>query len=146
MTSRACAASAGIRKTAAALLIDTEGRLLLQRRDNIPSILYPGKVGLFGGHLEGEETFLQCVCREVQEEISYRVPEETFRQLGWYRGVHPDGVGTVCGLYLAREIPVDALTITEGSLVIVSPNSVAALIEQMSPTALAAVEMFTTSQ
>src|SRR5579864_3953837 len=57
------------REVACALLIDTRGHLLLQRRDDIPSILQPGKVGLFGGHREGNETYLQCVVREIYEEI-----------------------------------------------------------------------------
>ena len=45
------------RETAGALLVDIEGRFLLQRRDNVPGILYPGHIGLFGGHREGEERF-----------------------------------------------------------------------------------------
>ena len=55
------------RETASALLIDTAGRWLLQQRDDIRGILYPGLVGLFGGHREGNETFLDCVVREVHE-------------------------------------------------------------------------------
>ena len=47
------------REVSAALIIDTRGRFLLQQRDNIPGILFPGKIGLFGGHREGEETFLE---------------------------------------------------------------------------------------
>lgn len=49
------------RETASAVLIDTAGRLLLQHRDDIPGILYPGMVGLFGGHRKGNETFLARV-------------------------------------------------------------------------------------
>jgi hypothetical protein len=45
------------REVAAALMIDTRGRFLLQQRDNIPGILFPGKIGLFGGPREGDETF-----------------------------------------------------------------------------------------
>jgi ADP-ribose pyrophosphatase YjhB (NUDIX family) len=55
----------GVRRIAAAIVFDTSGRLLLQQRDNIPGILYPGRIGLFGGHLEGDETFLNCVVREI---------------------------------------------------------------------------------
>jgi len=62
------------REIACAILIDLQGRFLLQRRDNVPNILYPGKIGLFGGHREGEETFLGCVVREVFEETGYLAP------------------------------------------------------------------------
>jgi 8-oxo-dGTP diphosphatase len=62
------------RETTGAILIDTGGRFLLQQRHDVVGILHPGKVGLFGGHREGAETFLECVVREIQEEISYFVP------------------------------------------------------------------------
>jgi 8-oxo-dGTP diphosphatase len=52
------------REVACAILIDRDGRFLLQRRDNDPNILYPGKIGLFGGHREVDETFLACVVRK----------------------------------------------------------------------------------
>jgi 8-oxo-dGTP diphosphatase len=65
------ASSTKVREIAAAIVVDTSGRLLLQLRDDVPNILYPGKIGLFGGHREGNETFLDCVVREIHEELSY---------------------------------------------------------------------------
>jgi 8-oxo-dGTP diphosphatase len=59
---------------ACALIIDTLGRFLLQQRDNVPGVLYPGMIGLFGGHREGNETFLQCLVREIHDELTYFVP------------------------------------------------------------------------
>jgi 8-oxo-dGTP diphosphatase len=50
------------------------GRFLLQQRDDITGIIHPGKVGLFGGHREGDEAYLECTAREICEEISYFVP------------------------------------------------------------------------
>jgi 8-oxo-dGTP diphosphatase len=44
------------RNFACAILIDTFGRFLLQQRDNVPGIVNPGKIGLFGGHREAGET------------------------------------------------------------------------------------------
>jgi 8-oxo-dGTP diphosphatase len=63
------------RDFAVAILLDTSGHLLLQLRDNIPNILYPGKIGLFGGHREENENFLECIVREVHEELSYYIPQ-----------------------------------------------------------------------
>lgn len=51
----------------------SEPRFLLQLRDDIPTIAYPGVWGLFGGHLEPEETPLEGLKRELLEEISYAV-------------------------------------------------------------------------
>jgi 8-oxo-dGTP diphosphatase len=130
------------REFASAILVETHGRLLFQQRDNVPGILHPGKVGLFGGHREGDETFLQCVCREVQEEISYLVAPERFDRMASYSGIDPGG-GTVIGeFFIARGIPVDALKITEGSLLIVNRDELQALMSRLVPSAWSAVRIF----
>lgn len=46
-------------------------QFLLQLRDNIPNIAYPGHWGLFGGHIEPGETPEIALVRELQEEICY---------------------------------------------------------------------------
>lgn len=51
-----------------------QNQFLLQLRDNIPSIVYPGRWGLFGGHLEPGETPDVAVKRELLEEIGYSPP------------------------------------------------------------------------
>lgn len=51
-----------------------QGGFLMQLRDNIPTIVYPGYWCLFGGHLEPEETPEIAVQRELQEEIGYCPP------------------------------------------------------------------------
>jgi 8-oxo-dGTP pyrophosphatase MutT (NUDIX family) len=81
------------REIAAALLIDASCNLLLQRRDNIPDIIQPRKVGLFGGHREGEETFLECVVREITEEISQHIPADRFQHLFSLDGADPERPG-----------------------------------------------------
>ena len=52
-----------------------EGQFLLQLRDDLPNIVYPGQWTLFGGHLEEGETPTAGLQRELQEEIGYFVPE-----------------------------------------------------------------------
>jgi 8-oxo-dGTP diphosphatase len=51
------------------------GKFLMQLRDNIPGILYPGYWAFFGGHIEPGETPEEGVKREVFEEIGYILPE-----------------------------------------------------------------------
>jgi 8-oxo-dGTP diphosphatase len=115
------------REAACAVLIDTRGRFLMQQRDDIPSILHPGKVGLFGGHREDGESYLECVVREIEEEIGYRVPPERFTFLTTY--VEPnDGES-----FVATDIPTDALRVIEGSPLIVNRQDVVALEPKFSP-------------
>ena len=66
------------RPAVAIAILYRQGQLLLQLRDNIPGILYPGCWGLFGGHLEPEESPEDAMYRELLEEIHYRPPHLTF--------------------------------------------------------------------
>ena len=50
------------------------GQFLMQLRDNIPGILYPGCWGFFGGHLEPGEVPEEGIKRELLEEIAYVPP------------------------------------------------------------------------
>ncbi len=50
-------------------------RFLLQLRDDIPGIRYPGCWALFGGHIEPGETPEVALKRELEEEISYSPPQ-----------------------------------------------------------------------
>ena len=60
-------------EVAIALLIQ-DNQFLLQLRDNIPTIIYPGHWAFFGGHLEPGETAEAGVWRELKEEIGYTPP------------------------------------------------------------------------
>jgi 8-oxo-dGTP diphosphatase len=57
-------------------------KFLMQLRDNIPGILYPGYWALFGGHIEPGETPDIAVQREILEEIAYILPP--FVEFGCY--------------------------------------------------------------
>jgi 8-oxo-dGTP pyrophosphatase MutT (NUDIX family) len=61
---------------AIAILYQAE-RVLLQLRDDIPTIAHPGKWGFFGGHLEPGEPPEMGVQRELMEEIGYSPPSIT---------------------------------------------------------------------
>ena len=71
----------GPQKFACAIVIDINNRFLLQQRDNKPGIWHPGLIGLFGGHMERGETPLQCVTREIYEEIGFHAPRQAFEHL-----------------------------------------------------------------
>ena len=78
------------------------GRFL---RDDITGIIHPGKVGLFGGHREGDEAYLECIVREIYEEVSDFVPAERFEYLASLDGTDTDvDGGNVRGqFFIARD-------------------------------------------
>jgi 8-oxo-dGTP diphosphatase len=62
-------------RTTAILVFNTLGHVLLQKRDNLPTIQEPGKWDVWGGHCEGGETFEACAIRELREEIGVEIAD-----------------------------------------------------------------------
>lgn len=58
----------------AAVIVTSAGRYLLQLRDDIPGIFYPGHWGCFGGAMAPGETLIDCLARELAEELEFRSP------------------------------------------------------------------------
>src|SRR3954462_8398841 len=52
-----------------AIIFTHDDRYLLQRRDHVPHIWYPGAWGLFGGGIDPGESELEALRRELAEEI-----------------------------------------------------------------------------
>ena len=85
-----------------------EEKFLMQLRDDIPGILYPGCWGLFGGHLESGETPEAGLIRELEEEINYTVNQPI--KLGCYS----DGRVIRHVYHAPLTVPIDALVLNEG--------------------------------
>ncbi len=68
---------------AAIAILYRDNKFLMQLRDNIPTIRFPGYWALFGGHIELGETPEIAVQREILEEIGYKLPF-TFSFFGCY--------------------------------------------------------------
>ena len=65
-------------------ILHQNDQFLMQLRDNVPGIVYPGHWGFFGGHLDPGESAEEAMWRELAEEIEYIPPDLTpFRT---YRG------------------------------------------------------------
>ncbi len=86
-----------------------EGKSLMQLRDDIPTILYPGLWGFFGGHMEAGETPEVAVVREIAEEIAYALPAG-FCKFGVYADerVHRNI------FYAPLTVSIDQLNLLEG--------------------------------
>ena len=62
------------RREVAIAILERRGKFLMQLRDDVPGIVYPGHWGLFGGHIEPGEDADMAVRRELLEEICYVPP------------------------------------------------------------------------
>ncbi len=91
-----------------AILVNREGKVLLQHRDDNPSIRYPGHWALFGGSIELGESPHAAARREIFEETGYNI-----ENLGLFRQFVQNGKREFA---YAGEIDasLDELSLTEG--------------------------------
>ena len=97
------------RRTSVAMaIIDRDGKYLMQLRDDIVGIAYPGVWGFFGGHLEPGELPEAGLRRELIEEIGYSAERLTkFRLLEMDRYVRHL-------FHCSLTVPVETLQLNEG--------------------------------
>jgi 8-oxo-dGTP pyrophosphatase MutT (NUDIX family) len=62
-------------RTTAILVFNKLGHVLLQKRDDIPTIREPGKWDVWGGYCEAGETPEACAVRELREEIGVEIAD-----------------------------------------------------------------------
>jgi len=127
-------------ETASAVLAGDCGRLLFQLRDDIPDILYPGMIGLFGGHLEPGESALEGVCREVQEETGLALPPDRLSFLAECT-VPVRGKLLAETVFYAESVQSDSIEITEGQLFPLSVEDLPAHLCNMTPITCCAVRI-----
>lgn len=130
------------REVAAAILVGTCGRLLLQRRDDIPGLLYAGQIGLFGGHREDGETPLDCVRRELEEETGLAFAEACFTPIVEIRASYGGSGGLAGSYYVVEDVPIDAVVVTEGSPFVTTLAEMPALLARMTPSACYVARLF----
>jgi 8-oxo-dGTP diphosphatase len=114
-------------------------------RDNVPGIVHPGKIGLFGGHREAGETYLQCIVREVHEELTYLLPPERFEYVASYDAtdINPEDNTVIHGeFFVARGVPVERVIVAEGPLFIAELGELQALEHRLSPSGKAGLKAF----
>lgn len=83
-----------------ALIIDDAGRLFLQRR-SANRRLFPNTWDIVGGHVEGDETRLETLHREVREETGWSV-SVVLAEVGEHAYTGDDGVDRIETDYLIR--------------------------------------------
>jgi 8-oxo-dGTP pyrophosphatase MutT (NUDIX family) len=101
----------------AALLVLNDGRYIMQLRDDLPSIWYPGHWGLFGGGVDEGEEEVAALRRELREELEFELREaRPFATINY--DLQP--IGLDCYFRRYYEVPV---TITEWNRVVLHEGS-----------------------
>jgi 8-oxo-dGTP pyrophosphatase MutT (NUDIX family) len=100
---------------AGVLLIDTEGNLITQHRDDKPGINSPGLASFFGGTLEPEDTSpLAAAVREINEETNLHLTANDLREWITYDfDLSADRLEHEF-IYIAKGISTQGLEIYEG--------------------------------
>jgi hypothetical protein len=81
----------------------------------------------------------------VHEEISYFLAPERFEYLAGYDAtdVAPEGDTIIHGeFFVARDVPVEKVIVTEGTLFVAEPGEISALEHRLSPSGKAGLTAF----
>ena len=102
-----------MKKIAAVILENSEGKLLFYKRDNKPNIPFPGYWDLIGGHVEVGEIPEQALIREIGEELGIVIKNiEFFKE---YLCLNGDVHHNIKYIYKADiDIPIEEITLLEG--------------------------------
>lgn len=114
-------------RTAAVTLVDTNGNLLLQRRDDKPGINNPGMITSFGGAIEGNETNREGALRELSEETNIDIAwasNAIAYLVTVYQPTTIQGIPRYITYYTLEGVEAAALEVYEGQgFAIVDPTS-----------------------
>lgn len=131
-----------VTKIAGAILVERDGTLLLQRRDDNPMISYPNRISIFGGHVEQGEAFLDAVQREIHEETGLNLPPERFLPLVQINNSYPTGLTLLGAFYVIMGIDQADLKITEGALIAIKRDEIGRYFDQFVPTTCFVISKF----
>ncbi|GAB2988492.1 NUDIX domain-containing protein [Nocardioides montaniterrae] len=127
---------------ACVILVDPQGRVLLQERDENPRIA-PDKWGLCGGHLEPGESESEGAVRELAEETGVRLEPGAVEHFATFEVFHPetDSLDTLAVFAAATSLTDADIVLGEGrQIVFVEPGRARAL--DLSDSAALAVPAF----
>ncbi|GGX42624.1 NUDIX hydrolase [Streptomyces chryseus] len=96
-----------------AIVLTPSEEVLLHLRDDDPLIPFPGTWCIPGGHLEPGEEPLDCVVRELREEMQWSVDPGDVRHLFSRRRTY----GFEHTFWLRRDVDVARIGLTEGQAV-----------------------------
>lgn len=97
-------------KYSALLLITPDGELIFHHRDNKPGIANPDQIGMYGGGVEGNESYQEAAVRELEEELGIKIPLDKLEFYTDYtktKQIH--GIDQICKVFIIKDIKVSEL-------------------------------------
>ena len=95
-----------------ALLVDINGKLIAQQRDDKPGITNPGMVSLFGGTSHEGESPIETLRRELQEELELEVSSNN---LLLQTVKYENRTNVACFIYIVTGVDAEKLELHEGA-------------------------------
>lgn len=130
--------------SAGAVLVATDGSILLQRRDNKPDISSPNMLSIFGGHVEENESYLEAAIREIDEETGYRASPDQMQFLIEFENKYPTSNIMKGIFYLIENVDQSNLKITEGKLEAIDVKDIPNYFHEIVPTTCFALSVYLT--
>lgn len=97
------------------MLVTPDERLLLQLRDDKPTLRYPNTWTLFGGAVEPGEPPVRAVVRELQEELELTLPLALWHCFPCPVRSEPGRLVCMHYCYWGRlDVPLESLVLHEG--------------------------------
>jgi 8-oxo-dGTP diphosphatase len=118
-------------EVAVGLIVDGDGRLLLQHRDAKPEITGAGLWGFFGGHVEAGEATSRAFLREMHEELGWQprhFEHYLTAEVPPLPGDKGYGMNVISHVFAAHlDAPVERLTLGEGqAMALFAPDALPA--------------------
>ena len=100
---------------ASIILLNREGKFILQKRDDKPGIRNPGMLSVWGGAVEGDEKPVEAAVREVREETNLQPEGGDVHYLREYRRDYKVGDKQVVNhVFIIKDVDERTLEVYEG--------------------------------
>lgn len=126
--------------------VGSDGRFYFQKRTRKEKIFY-GRLAMFGGHREGDETPQQCALRELREELGVDFHEQELIKIAAVNTFDSGCQGAIGQVFLIDEVDPKRILAknvnAEGRLVRLRASRLAAHWRELTPvTALAVLQYY----
>ena len=124
-----------LKRYSGVILLSCDNEFVLQKRENKTDISNPGLITTFGGVCKHNETHIDCLIREINEELRYSLNRKNIFHFLNLQKKEMDETYTNCVFYYYSErVQINNLNLTEGEEIIrLKDNSIAKYEHLLSP-------------